>query len=134
MRLLILLAFIPASSVPAQEAQSKKLIGSLEGADLFHAYCASCHGKEGKGDGPAAGALKRSPPDLTLIAHRGRGRFPKEAVERTIGGEDGKTAHGSREMPVWGPVFGQVAWDQDLGRVRLRNLVEFIEGIQRKKK
>ena len=38
------------------------------GQEMFMSYCAPCHGKEGKGNGPAAGALKISPIDLTALA------------------------------------------------------------------
>ena len=37
--------------------EEKRLIQSLEGPALFQAYCAACHGKDAKGDGPAAAAL-----------------------------------------------------------------------------
>jgi hypothetical protein len=54
-----------------------------------------------------------------------------EHVERVISGEEQLTAaHGSREMPLWGPIFSQIAWDQDLGRVRVHNLAKYLESIQ----
>ena len=70
------------------------------GRDLFVAYCASCHGKDGKGKGPAAASLKTPPPDLTTLAQRNDGKFPKARVMETISGEAAMSAHGSREMPV----------------------------------
>jgi mono/diheme cytochrome c family protein len=118
----------PASSAP----EERQLIHSLDGQALYREYCAVCHGESGKGDGPMGRALKTPPADLTRIASRNGGKFPVERVERIISGETPiEAGHGTREMPLWGPIFSQVAWDQDLGRVRLRNLAKYIEKLQR---
>jgi hypothetical protein len=86
---------------------------------------------DGKGGGPVAPALKAQPPDLTRLTRRHGGSFPREFVERTILGEDASAvAHGTREMPVWGPIFGQIEWDQDLRNVRVRNLSDYLASIQ----
>src|SRR5262245_4865515 len=82
--------------------ESQKLIDSIQGPELFKAYCAVCHGNDAKGSGPMAGSLKASPPDLTRIAARSGGRFPFVRVQRIISGEEPMQAgHGPREMPVW---------------------------------
>ena len=100
---------------------------------MYTAYCTVCHGKDGKGGGPMAKSLKVAPLDLTRIAIRNRGTFPMVRMQRIISGEEPLTAgHGTREMPVWRPIFSQVAWDQDLGRLRVYNLAKYIEGIQTK--
>lgn len=110
-----------------------QLIDSLKGPDLFRAYCAACHGTDAKGGGPAASSLKTNPPDLTRIAQRRGGLFPAQQVERIITGEEtSPVAHGSREMPVWGPIFGQIQRDQDLGKIRVRNLATYLESLQAK--
>jgi mono/diheme cytochrome c family protein len=107
------------------------VIPSLYGGDLFRFYCSSCHGREGKGDGPVVSSLRRPPPDLTTIATRHDGRFPREAIERFVSGEaDPALAHGSREMPVWGPIFYALDPNDTLTRVRIANIVAFIESIQ----
>lgn len=117
----------------AQSPQSPSpLIPSLKGADLYRAYCASCHGPEAHGDGPAAASLKVKVPDLTLLAHDHQGQFPSAIVRKTIEGTDPVAAHGSRLMPIWGPIFHQVEDDRDLGNVRLDNLVKYLESIQKK--
>lgn len=116
------------------------LIKSLEGKDLYAAYCASCHGMDGKGSGPASAAMKTAPPDLTTVTkRRGKsGKYPEAYVEALLTGNGKTTAdkmvpsHGSSEMPVWGPVFRQVERDQDLGLIRLRNVVKYVESIQAK--
>jgi len=117
---------------PQPARKNEPLIVSVKGADLFRAYCASCHGDDGKGNGPVAGALNTRPADLTTIANRHGGVFPTNLVRRIIAGDDVITAHGSRDMPVWGPILHRVEWDQDLGNVRLDNLVKYLESIQKK--
>lgn len=107
------------------------LISSIEGPALYHAYCASCHGTEAKGDGPMVASLKVKPSDLTLISARRGGMFPKDRIERIISGEEQPaTGHGSNAMPVWGPIFSQVDNDRDMGRVRIDNLTRYLMSIQ----
>jgi hypothetical protein len=115
---------------PPDPEKQQTLIRSLDGADLYRAYCASCHGKNGKGDGPVAPALKATVPDLTVIAKNNGGNFPAARVRRIIVGEGMIVSHGSREMPVWGPIFHQVEADIDRGPVRLENLVKYLESLQ----
>ena len=117
-------------TAPNAVEQSTALIQSVKGPDLFRAYCASCHGVDAKGAGPAAPALKTRVPDLTLLARNNRGQFPAAHVRETIMGEQVIVAHGSREMPIWGPIFHQVEGDQDWGLVRLENLVKYLKSIQ----
>jgi mono/diheme cytochrome c family protein len=121
----------PAAN-PQQDSQTRPLIASVEGQDLYRAYCASCHGREANGKGPAAPALKSPVPDLTTIAHRNNGIFPRERIRRIIAGDDALVSHGSTEMPIWGPVFHQVERDRDWGNVRLENLAKYLESIQKK--
>ncbi len=112
------------------DQQFQQLIRSVAGPDLFHAYCASCHGSDAKGHGPAAAALKTKVPDLTALARNNKGRFPEAIVRKTIMGDEVLAAHGSREMPIWGPIFHQIEADVDRGNVRLENLVKYLESIQ----
>ena len=112
----------------------KQLIDSIQGKDLFKAYCASCHGSDAKGKGPMATALKVPPADLTRISIRNRGVFPLMRVQKIIAGEEPPPAgHGSSEMPVWGPIFSQITRDVDLGRVRIDNLTRYLRDIQEMK-
>ena len=114
----------------AGSERQQDLIRSLEGVDLYKAYCASCHGKTGTGNGPMAPALKATMPDLTAIAKDNGGVFPEARIRRIIMGEGMIASHGSREMPVWGPIFHQIEEDVDRGNVRLENLVKYLESIQ----
>jgi mono/diheme cytochrome c family protein len=137
MTLVLLGTLLVGGGVLAQRrtgpTEATRLIDSVEGVDLFMAYCAVCHGKNGKGGGPMAGSLRTAPPDLTKIAERNQGRFPFLKVQRIIAGDEPvASGHGSREMPVWGPIFSVVAWDQDLGKVRIYNLAKYIEQLQGK--
>ena len=137
--LAVALAWIGLSSASARsqtvsksKRQLEHLIYSVNGADLFRAHCAACHGSDGKGNGPLASALKSKVADLTVIAKNNGGPFPTKRVRATILGDEVVTAHGSREMPIWGPIFHQIEADQDLGNVRVENLVKYLQSIQKK--
>jgi mono/diheme cytochrome c family protein len=121
-----------ARPVKPDAANAVQLIDSIQGADLFKAYCASCHGTNAKGGGPMATSLKTKVADLTRISERNGGTFPFARVQKIISGEQQlSSGHGSREMPVWGPIFSQVTRnDQDLGRVRIDNLARYLRDIQ----
>jgi mono/diheme cytochrome c family protein len=109
-----------------------KLIESLEGPDLYRAYCASCHGLDAKGNGPVAPSLGSKPSDLTRISARNGGQFPLLKIQQIIGGQAAvAVSHGNREMPVWGPIFSQVARDQDFGTLRIYNLAKYLESLQK---
>jgi cytochrome c553 len=77
-----------------------------------------------------APALRATVPDLTIIAISEGGNFPAARMRRIITGEGIIASHGTREMPVWGPIFHQVEEDVDRGNVRLENLVKYLESIQ----
>jgi mono/diheme cytochrome c family protein len=112
--------------------QSEQLIYSIKGPSLFSAHCAVCHGSDGKGNGPMAPSLKNRPADLTVLAKNNGGMFPSARVQKTINGEGLVASHGTREMPIWGPIFHQVEEDQDFGNVRIQNLLKYLESIQQK--
>jgi mono/diheme cytochrome c family protein len=105
----------------------------IEGAKIFRSYCATCHGTDAHGNGPAAAALKHSAPDLTVISQANGGKFPYQRIKDIIEGKQtGPVAHGNREMPVWGPVFHEIEADQDWGEVRLEAVTKYLESIQKK--
>jgi mono/diheme cytochrome c family protein len=100
---------------------------------MYLAYCASCHGKDGRGDGPAASALKFAPADLTQLAARHGGKFPENYVIQTIRGDSAASSHGSKEMPVWGPIFGAMGTASDgVTQLRIRNLAKYLASLQQK--
>jgi cytochrome c5 len=108
------------------------MIPSLEGVDLYTEYCAVCHGAAGKGNGPAASALKRAPADLTQLSRKNRGKYPILAVKVSIKGANGIIEHGTGEMPMWGSVFSQQGQQKDLGDMRVMSLIKYIESLQAK--
>jgi mono/diheme cytochrome c family protein len=85
---------------------------AMSGKDLYLRFCASCHGTTGRGDGPVASSFNVEVPDLTLIARRAGGEYPRERIERIIDGRHVIAAHGTRTMPVWG---------EDLGKLEIGN-------------
>ena len=103
------------------------------GKQMFEAYCAACHGKDGKGGGPVAPALKIRPADLTLLARQNMGKFPALRVAKAITGEAEVSAHGSKEMPIWGPVFMSMSHQHEsVVRLRVANLTDYIKSLQQK--
>jgi mono/diheme cytochrome c family protein len=100
---------------------------------MFNSYCAVCHGKDGKGNGPAASAMKTPPTDLTLLAKNSGGKYPASHVAAVIKGQATTPSHGSQDMPVWGPLFSSISQGHE-GQVqqRITNLVTYIEGLQAK--
>jgi mono/diheme cytochrome c family protein len=128
----------------AQENQIKKTqvkpTSPVSGAQMFKEYCAVCHGPGGKGDGPVATALKVPPPDLTTLAQRHDGNFPDDYVSNVLKNGVKNPAHGSGEMPVWGPIFDTMnRWkalcpgmDETPVTLRIANLSNYLKSIQKK--
>jgi len=105
---------------------------SVAGDDLYLFYCASCHGRDAKGTGPVAPALRVAPADLTVLAQRNGGTFPRDRVFRFVanGGSLPSGAHGSNAMPIWGPIF--VALDPSAERavLRIERIVDYVQSKQ----
>ena len=108
------------------------VIESMYGPDLYRFYCATCHGADGKGNGPVAEALKVPPPDLTVLARHHKGVFPAREVEWQVAGGAHVSAHGLGEMPVWGPIFRALDPSDARARARIAALVAHIASIQQK--
>src|SRR5271157_5447452 len=106
--LVVLFLFLAAFG-ESQQRQIKyapvKPTSPASGREMYSAYCAVCHGKDGKGSGPAAEALKVPPPDLTTLARKTDNSYPSDRVRSAIAGEVRLPTHGSKEMPVWGELF-----------------------------
>jgi len=124
-------SWVTSSAQNSQSDQAPVKPGrSMSGSDIFKWYCAACHGKGAKGNGPAASELKTHPPDLTTLAKRNKGKFPADYVTRVLV-EGPKSAHGSPEMPVWGPLFSEL---NAKGRVTVEidAVVRYLETLQDK--
>ena len=102
----------------------------LSGPRMFKEYCAVCHGKGAKGDGPAASALKQAPPDLTTLAKRHGGEFPDHYVEDVLRNGVKAPAHGDAEMPVWGPLFRSMNADELFMYIRVASVMSYIKSLQ----
>ena len=129
--LLWLLATSSAVGQQSVSATPSPIIESMSGRDTFGFYCASCHGLGGKGDGPTAAALKTTPTDLTLLARKAGGTFPTAQIRAFVTGAGRPLpAHGSGDMPVWGPIFRALDSSDARVRVRIASLVGYLESIQ----
>jgi mono/diheme cytochrome c family protein len=127
------IAWTVMSAAAQTERRAPLVIDSMVGSDLFRFYCASCHGADGRGSGPLAQALRTPPADLTSIARRHRGTFPRSQVTAYVSGEQPDVvAHGPRTMPVWGPIFRALDTSDVRTTMRIDNLVSYIESIQKK--
>ena len=133
--ILLLMGLVLAAGSTRAEQPFDPVLAEL-GAEAFPRYCASCHGVQAKGDGPAAPALIKRPADLTRIAARRGGKFPDGEIARFIDGRFALASHGSREMPIWGERFGDSVPDsgvaEEISRGRIAVLVEYLKSIQRK--
>jgi mono/diheme cytochrome c family protein len=110
-----------------------KPTSAASGSEMYKAYCAVCHGLDGRGRGPAADALKVPPTDLTSLAKNNGGKYPALRVTSSVRGEANTPAHGTAEMPVWGHLFRSMSGGHDAEvQQRVANLTEYIEGMQAK--
>jgi mono/diheme cytochrome c family protein len=131
--LMVAVAFALCAAQATIEKKPAPYTPPNSGKEMYKAYCASCHGLDGKGNGPAAAAMKSPLPDLTLLSKENGGKFPSDHVAAVIQGDANSPSHGSAEMPVWGPVFLKVS-QHHLAQVqqRVRNLTAYIESLQAK--
>ncbi len=124
-----LVAYVESLQRPAPGASATGGARTPTGAELFGAYCASCHGDAGRGNGPLVAQLRRRPPDLTKFAARNGGVFPTEVVRRIVDGRN-VPSHGDPAMPIWGDVFTRTAGGEPAARERIQAIVEFLASIQ----
>ena len=130
---LVWFAALAAAQGPSVKRGPAPHTSAASGHEMYVAYCASCHGKDGKGGGPAASALKTPPPDLTILAKANNGKFPSDHVYQIIRGDVNMPSHGNKEMPVWGPVFLAMSGSQPAQvQMRLTNLAKYLESLQQK--
>lgn len=108
-------------------------VNPTDGKLMYTSYCAPCHGADGRGAGPVAGALKSQPTDLTTLAKTHNGKFPDAHVTSVLQFGSSLPAHGTAQMPVWGPLLGKIdtTHKQDT-QLRIANLSRYLESIQAK--
>jgi len=100
---------------------------------MFNNYCAVCHATDAKGNGPAASAWKATPTDLTGLTQKGGGKYPALHVTSVIRGQAELPAHGSKEMPVWGPLFFRLSQGHESeAQQSIASLNRYFESMQKK--
>lgn len=133
---LFLIAFVVFACMANAQPIIKKVpvspTSAASGQEMFKQYCATCHGTEGRGDGPAAAALKKQPANLTELSSKNGGEFPEMRVFNTIKGDVEVAAHGTRDMPVWGALFPSVSRSQGEVQLRISNLTDYVKSLQGK--
>ncbi|HEY3706683.1 MAG TPA: c-type cytochrome [Terracidiphilus sp.] len=123
----------------ANESKGSKIIvpvgkvNPTNGKLMYSSYCAPCHGADGRGNGPVAGALKAPPTDLTTLAKAHKGKYPDTHVVSVLQFGSTTAAHGSAQMPVWGPLLGKISnVSSQEAQLRVSNLSRYLESIQAK--
>ena len=120
---------LSAAQPPVGGQAARAVQDYQSGPYLYRVFCVSCHGATGKGDGPVAFTLRQTPSDLTRIASRRAGVFPRDEITRMVDGREMVKSHS--EMPAWGqklqPVEGH---DERLILQRIDALVSYLATIQ----
>jgi mono/diheme cytochrome c family protein len=107
-----------------------ELSKSTDGQELYKFYCSNCHGMDAKGR-PASPAMRTPSADLTKLAARNGGVFPRDRVIAVIKhGSPADPAHGPKDMPVWGAIFRSMEPSDALVEIRIENLVRYLESVQ----
>ncbi len=128
---LVVLAGAQQEQTQIQKTTAKPT-SPASGQEMFLAYCASCHGKGAKGDGPAASVLRVRPADLTGLTKK-YGKYPSLKVTTVLTGQANLAAHGNTDMPVWGPIFSRMSQGHESEvQQRIANLNHYIESLQAK--
>jgi len=110
-----------------------KATNAASGQEMYASYCAVCHGANATGNGPAQSALKIQATDLTTLAQKNGGKYPGLHVSSVLRGDAELAAHGSKDMPVWGPLFRNMSQGHDAEvQQRIANINAYIESLQKK--
>jgi len=125
----------PPATPPAVVVVQARDFGAIEGARLYQAYCASCHGWDGKGTGPAARSMPTAVPDLTKITstHTDTDCFRHVLAELQLGHRSQaqpKVTEKDLDMPNWGPIFYAMSSDPALGNMRIHNVAKYVTSLQ----
>jgi len=135
----LVLTAVAATAIGYAEKSTDKIIISLgrtspsNGKQMYVSYCASCHGMDGKGNGPRAAALKNQPADLSVLSRNNGGEFPERQVNGILQFGEPAGAHETPEMPVWGPILNRIDMNgpqSPIGALRVFNLSRYLESLQ----
>ena len=130
----VLCAIFQVSVLSQAPEPAQDVAQAAAGREIFHTYCASCHGTSATGNGPVAESMRRTPPDLTGLALANGGLFPAERLRRIVDGREVE-AHGVRDMPVWGDAFKAVngGHSEEAVRARIEAVLKYLASIQRRR-
>lgn len=121
----------PQAKAKKEEKPLRTEIAAKSGKQLYGKFCVSCHGIEGKGDGPAATALTPPPPDLTTLARRHNGKYPAGYVGALLKFGRSFAAHGAEDMPVWAVRFQELDPVHDpTGQQHIGDVVAYVASLQ----
>jgi mono/diheme cytochrome c family protein len=128
--LLILVVSVAGGQNKPAVAKAPPTIAA-SGKQTYMQYCASCHGIDARGEGPAAFVLKTPPPDLTMLARRHGGKFPYEYISDVLRFGTRILSHGSSDMHIWGPIFGSLDnYNEPAVRKRIKDLGDYLASLQ----
>jgi mono/diheme cytochrome c family protein len=131
--LILLVSAVGAQDKPSTNKGPARRTVATSGKQTYMHYCASCHGVDARGNGPAAFVLKTTPPDLTTLANRHGGKFPHQYVSDVLRFGTRILSHGSSDMPIWGPIFGSLDnYDEVAVRKRIKDLSDYLASLQQK--
>jgi len=125
----------------ANQSTSQKVVipisrtSATNGKQMYVNYCAPCHGVDGRGQGPVAATLKKQPSNLALLSKNNGGKFPSTHIMSVLEFGAAGPAHGTAQMPVWGPLFRSMDTTdvpQDLKVLRISNLSGYLQTLQTK--
>ena len=104
------------------------------GKEMYIQYCAVCHGLTGRGDGPAAPAMKAEVTDLTKLSKKNGGVYPGTRVGSVLQFNIPVAAHGTKDMPIWGRAFESLSASSPTKRAesnaRVKNITDYLETLQ----
>jgi mono/diheme cytochrome c family protein len=122
----------PAPTKPRGAPAPDPGVYGVSGAYAYRTYCASCHGIDGKGDGPLAESLRFHPPDRSLVAKRNGGEYPAEKILRIVDGRKSLPGHGGPDMPIWGDAFrnAETGYDDAKVKEKVRSVVDYLRTLQ----
>jgi mono/diheme cytochrome c family protein len=136
--ILFSMAFVTVLGIGCVQGKSEQKPAARQpnttsGKETFLKYCASCHGEDAKGNGPAAFAMRTPPPDLTTLSRRHEGKYPVGYISAVLLFGRSLAAHGSEDMPVWGSRFKTLDPVRDpTGQRHVDDVVAYIGSLQAK--
>jgi mono/diheme cytochrome c family protein len=129
-----MVAFGTVLAAFAASAQDSSELALNVGKQRYMKYCATCHGPSATGDGVASSLFTKKPPNLTLLAKNNGGKFPTMEVVNVVKGNAPISAHGTREMPVWGEILGRPLdtsmYGQDVADAEILTIANYLQSIQ----